>query len=323
MRSIFTIILLSVLTVGAIFYFRSSLEEALIAVNIEELARHNTTGEVATTASTTQNPSPTETHSSPIPTAISPVEHTTPGSVTEPSTEVNTPPPLSIPESGTKNGQLSVAGVLTGTNSERGNTGALPLSLNAKLTAAAEAKLADMFAKQYFDHIAPDGTVPSDWVTRAGYAYKLTGENLALGDFSGDNDLILAWMNSPGHRANILKPDYTEIGIAVGKGMFNGRETWLAVQVFGKPLPNCTKPSEETKQQIINQQAEIDRQQQVLTEKKAALESANPKYGPEYNAQVDEYNSLVDDYNKLAAETKNLAEEYNAAVDSHNTCIAS
>ena len=50
---------------------------------------------------------------------------------------------------------------------------------------------------------------------------------------------MTAWMNSPGHRANILNPHFQEIGVAVGKGMYEGHETWIAVQSFGMPLSAC------------------------------------------------------------------------------------
>jgi hypothetical protein len=68
----------------------------------------------------------------------------------------------------------------------------------------------------------------------AGYEYQVAGENLAR-DFGTTPDMMEAWMASPTHRANIVNPKYTEIGIAVIDGVFQGYETTLVVQMFGKP----------------------------------------------------------------------------------------
>lgn len=65
--------------------------------------------------------------------------------------------------------------------------------------------------------------------------FRRLGENIALGDFTSSQMMVNSWMKSPGHRTNILRNDFTETGIAVGKGVFNGREQWIGVQVFGRP----------------------------------------------------------------------------------------
>jgi len=115
-------------------------------------------------------------------------------------------------------------------------------------------QLDDIFEKQYFAHISPEGLGPSDLAEKSGYEYIMIAENLALGNFKDDNTLVNAWMDSPGHRANILNNRYTEIGVAVGKGFFSesnennkeeiATEVWIAVQEFGLPLSSCPKPEE-------------------------------------------------------------------------------
>ncbi|TSC68230.1 MAG: stress protein [Parcubacteria group bacterium Gr01-1014_56] len=132
-----------------------------------------------------------------------------------------------------------IAAVLPGevvafTNDER-SLGALnPVSENSLLTAAAQAKAADMAAKGYFSHTGPDGKEPWVWVKDAGYEYQYAGENLAV-RFNGSRDVVNAWMASPTHRANIVKPVYTEIGVGVAQGEFRGEPATYVVQYFGAP----------------------------------------------------------------------------------------
>ena len=68
---------------------------------------------------------------------------------------------------------------------------------------------------------------------RSNYPYLAAGENLALGDFKNANELVAAWMASPGHRANILNGVYRDIGVATGFDAFEGRKTIIVVQIFG------------------------------------------------------------------------------------------
>jgi len=148
------------------------------------------------------------------------------------------------PIKSTRASQLNPQKIIYWTNYYRSQNNLAQLTSNTLLTKAAQEKVNDMFSKQYFEHVSPSGVSPSDLVTSVGYAYKVSGENLALGDFLDEKDLVDAWMNSPGHRANILNKDYSEIGVATGLGKFEDRtSTWLAVQEFGKPLPNCSKPN--------------------------------------------------------------------------------
>lgn len=99
-------------------------------------------------------------------------------------------------------------------NRERAAYGLPPLRLESRLTAAAEDRVEDMLDKGYFDHISPDGINPFTWVRKRGYRYRMVGENLALGYRSGSS-VVSGWMNSPGHRENILKRGFDEVGIAV------------------------------------------------------------------------------------------------------------
>lgn len=120
------------------------------------------------------------------------------------------------------------------TNSERTKAGLSELTYSPKLAEAARAKAEDMLAKGYFDHVSPDGQMPWDFIRQADYSYLKAGENLAI-DYPTVTGPVPAWMASPTHRANILKPGYEEIGIAEVSGTFQGRETRIVVQMFGTP----------------------------------------------------------------------------------------
>ncbi len=129
--------------------------------------------------------------------------------------------------------QISVDEVIRLTNEKRLTTGVGSLSYNAQLAAAAKAKGEDMLSRDYWAHVAPDGTQPWKFFTDAGYRYQFAGENLAK-DFSNPQSAVEAWMASPSHKDNLLSSKYDEIGVAVVEGDLNGVDTTIIVQLFGK-----------------------------------------------------------------------------------------
>jgi uncharacterized protein YkwD len=219
---------------------------------------------------------------------------------------------------------LTRSGVISNTNIERQKEGRGVLTENTQLNKAAEAKLKDMFAKQYFEHISPDGHGPGYVIQQAGYNYIVVGENLALGNFKNDAELVAAWMASPGHRANILNTRFTEIGVAVGQGMYNGSKTWIAVQEFGKPAAECPQIDAALKITIEREKAEVDALSADLNRRKSEL-STMPKNTPEeqatYNKKVDEYNVLVKQYNDNLATLHAHIDTYNQQVRNFNACV--
>jgi hypothetical protein len=130
---------------------------------------------------------------------------------------------------------ISVTKLFEVTNEKRNQSGLSTLSYNQSLSDAAQKKAEDMFAKNYWAHYAPDGKTPWDFILSTGYKYEFAGENLAK-NFLFSNAVVDAWMNSPKHRENILKAEYSEVGYAVVNGVLGGEETTLVVQMFGKPL---------------------------------------------------------------------------------------
>lgn len=127
---------------------------------------------------------------------------------------------------------INVTRILTLVNQKRQEAGLSPVTLNPLLSTAATNKGNDMFTSNYWAHISPSGKTPWEFIRGAGYDYEYAGENLAK-SFDTSDQVVEAWMNSPTHRANLLKPEYTEMGLAVINGKLLGEETTLVVQEFG------------------------------------------------------------------------------------------
>ncbi len=138
---------------------------------------------------------------------------------------------------------ITISKLYSLTNEERAKQGFPALQENPRLAIAAENKAADMFKKDYWSHFAPDGGSPWDFIKRSGYQYEFAGENLAK-NFLYSKNVVDAWMNSPTHKENLLKKDYTEVGYAVVNGILGGEETTLVVQMFGTPLMNTADISQ-------------------------------------------------------------------------------
>lgn len=102
--------------------------------------------------------------------------------------------------------------VLDLTNAERQKAGLKPLAIDEKLMNSARAKSADMASKKYFDHTSPTYGSPFDQMKSYGISYRSAAENIAMGQRSAE-EVVKAWMESPGHRQNILTPEFTHIGI--------------------------------------------------------------------------------------------------------------
>ncbi|MGW0841834.1 CAP domain-containing protein [Streptomyces sp. NPDC002787] len=119
--------------------------------------------------------------------------------------------------------------VITLTNAERAGAGLPPLSPDPLLTVAAQAHSADMVARAFYAHTSPDGGEPWHRAAAAGSTMRSIGENIACGQRSAA-EVVRGWMNSPGHRANILKPGFTHIGIGFAGG---GSAGTYWTQLFG------------------------------------------------------------------------------------------
>ncbi|MFF7844620.1 CAP domain-containing protein [Streptomyces ossamyceticus] len=119
--------------------------------------------------------------------------------------------------------------VIALTNARRTATGLPPLAFDPLLTVAAQAHCDDMVARAFYAHTSPEGGEPWHRAAAAGSTRRTIGENIACGQRSAA-EVVEGWMNSPGHRANILKPDFTHMGVGFTGG--GGAGTYWT-QLFG------------------------------------------------------------------------------------------
>ncbi len=128
---------------------------------------------------------------------------------------------LNVPSTGS--GSTTTAGtyanqVVTLVNKERAKAGLKPLAKDSALSAMALDKAKDMHYNNYFSHTSPTYGSPFDMMKSYGIRYTYAGENIAMGQRT-PQEVMNAWMNSQGHRQNILSPNFTTIGV----GYFNGK----------------------------------------------------------------------------------------------------
>ena len=116
-------------------------------------------------------------------------------------------------------------------NVERSKQGLMLLTENWQLSRIARYKSQDMINKSYFSHTSPTYGSPFQMIESFGIRFSAAGENIAYGQPT-PQAVMVAWMNSPGHRANILSPSYTQIGVGLAKDA-SGRCYWT--QHFIKP----------------------------------------------------------------------------------------
>ncbi|MFB7747771.1 sigma-70 family RNA polymerase sigma factor [Streptomyces sp. NPDC056132] len=173
--------------------------------------------------------SSTKASSSPSPST--PAKHSSPPAA-KPSAHPVPPRPVPSTKRATADADhgtpAAVQQVLDLVNSERGKAGCSALTSNPKLYDAALKHSENMAAQNFFDHTDPSGAGPGERITAAGYQWSAYGENIARGQ--ADAAAVMdSWMNSPGHRANILNCGFKEIGIGVHYG--SGGPWWT--QDFG------------------------------------------------------------------------------------------
>lgn len=158
----------------------------------------------------------------------------TPRKTTSPATKAPAAPKASsaapsrkAPAAPSPSATSAQAAVLALVNQERSKVGCSPVTTSAPLTALAQNFSEDMAARGFFDHTDPDGSTPWDRAAKAGIQ-GLGGENIARGQADA-KAVMAAWMNSDGHRANILNCDYKTLGVGMHAG--SGGPWWT--QDFG------------------------------------------------------------------------------------------
>src|SRR3989338_1893179 len=124
--------------------------------------------------------------------------------------------------------------IISLTNAERAQNKVAALKESPLLDRSAQAKADDMAERGYFAHKDPQGREPWVWIQEAGYDYQYAGENLAV-RFVDSQDVVAGWMASPTHRANIIKPSYTDIGVGIAQGVYKAQPATFVVQYFAAP----------------------------------------------------------------------------------------
>lgn len=140
--------------------------------------------------------------------------------------------------------EINAANVVALMNDYRAEAGLPPLRIDPSLTAAAEARMREMTDGEWWGHEAPDGTPPFAFIP-VDYEYAFAAENLAAG-FDTAGLLVSAWMESRGHRANIMGVQYADCGIAIIEGSTKGRASGKSIVVmFGRrkvPMMTVKRP---------------------------------------------------------------------------------
>lgn len=243
---------------------------------------------------------------------------------------------------------LTPEAIITLTNNARAVNGLPPLNTNPLLNTIADVRARDMFEKQYFGHVSPTGQQASDIAQNVGYPYKIIAENIGSGTFYTNQSIIDNWMQSPGHKSNILSPDVAEIGAAVLKGTLKGSETYITVQIFGLQSPpvsqnTCIAPSKSLQDDIDHRNAEIASLNDQLGRLKRDIDSENeaietdrrsvygdPQKIHNLNVKIGANNERSNWYNRVlvnveakSAALHSMVNEYNRMLQEYNDCQAS
>ena len=121
--------------------------------------------------------------------------------------------------------------LLTAINSARAAAGVPPLRASVSLTTAAAWQSQVLAQAGYIDHTSPDGSTLLDRLTRARWHGTTAGEDLAVAPTP--SDAVAMWMQSPGHRENMLRPSFHTVGLGLARGVWSGREAVYVTADFG------------------------------------------------------------------------------------------
>ena len=127
--------------------------------------------------------------------------------------------------------EITAENVLRLMNEYRAEEALPPLALERRLNAAADDRMRHMEEEGYWGHTSPDGMSPFTWVKVQAYQFRSAGENLANG-FETARLLVQSWMESPGHRANIMSRDFEDVGISIIDGSTQGPATGRSIVIL-------------------------------------------------------------------------------------------
>lgn len=181
--------------------------------------------------------------------------------------------------------------IFTLSNNQRNANGLGSYTFNSLLASSAQAKAEHMKNNNYFEHTAPDGTTGWTFINASGYSYASAGENLAATNETSEA-VVTGWMNSPGHRANLLNTTFSEVGYGV---VYVGNwqefsDVYFIVALYGQPTaasptppapapsPSPTPPAPETVPETVipEPQPEVD---ETIANSNEVLETENEQAG--------------------------------------------
>ncbi|GAB6056909.1 hypothetical protein JCM31598_43310 [Desulfonatronum parangueonense] len=194
-----------------------------------------------------------------------------------------------------------------------------------------------MINNRYYAHVNPTtGEGPGEAIKQANYQFITYAENIAMGNWQSNRHIVDGWINSPGHRANIVNPNIKEIGVAIikDKAASLGRPSvYYGVQLFASPMPDCSRPSEADKallqemqrknddiwRRVNNQKSEIERLQAQINREQN--NNTRNRMINDYNRQVNTYNNLVSQANGMQESLKLVIHSYNKKINEYNLCM--
>ena len=178
--------------------------------------------------------------------------------------------------------------VLRLTNEFRAEQGSAPVTLNQKLAQAAQGHSVDMATQDFFSHTAKDGDTLTDRVKQVEYSYRNIGENIAAGQ-STPEAVVAAWKKSPGHRANMLNPQFAELGVGYynlknDTGSVNYNRYWT--QVFGRQS-GSPAPTEPVTNETSSPTTETPPPSEPVAQPKPEISAPKPKVPQPPQAEVE------------------------------------
>lgn len=227
--------------------------------------------------------------------------------------------------------EITKENILAIINEERNKNKLRSLRFDHELGLSAQKKAEEMLSKAYFSHQTPDGKDFTYFINYGGYEFIRVSENLARGDFVTSRDVVLAWMNSPAHKANIFEGAMVDTGIGIVLGVYKGKEQYMIVQHFGRPRGACpdidrslepdikimTAQGKVLYGEIKQTQANIDA---ILNNNPSVLQRESAKtMEKSLETKIAEYNNVVDRLQGFTVKYNNQVRAFNACNTSYYT----
>ena len=229
----------------------------------------------------------------------------------------NLPLPAAQPPQPLAAKDVDITQLFSLTNKDRAASNIAPLALDGKLSQSAQDKCNDMVVKNYYAHNSPSGVQWIDTIKKYYPYFNLASENLnvVLSDPSSST-VEASWMNSPGHKANILDARFTEVGFATCQGEYQGKPVIFVVEHFMQPSPQAlaTSQTEPSRVNAANTDA------MYLTECLSIRSIADNSYNQSKSQALSSYNSTVanevyySDPSQRQQVDKSARQEYDDAV---------